>query len=168
MEVILLQRVEHLGQMGDIVRVKPGYARNFLLPKGKAERATANKVEEFKQKRAQLEAHNLQLKKEAEAVAAKMKGLSVIILRQAGDNGLLYGSVRPQDIAEAVTAAGFTVTRAQAILSMPIKALGLHQIQIALHPEVAETVIINVAQTQEEALTQASSKNSKESEGVSA
>lgn len=168
MEVILLQRVEHLGQMGDIVRVKPGYARNFLLPKGKAERATTAKIEEFKQKRSQLEAHNLQLKKEAEAVAAKMKGLSIIILRQAGENGLLYGSVRPQDIAEAVTSAGFTVTRAQAILSTPIKALGLHQVQIALHPEVAETVTVNVAQTQEEAVAQASAKNSQEVEGVSA
>jgi large subunit ribosomal protein L9 len=164
MEVILLQRVEHLGQMGDIVRVKPGYARNFLLPKGKAERATTTKIEEFKQKRAQLEAHNLHLKKEAEAVAAKMKGLSVIILRQAGENGLLYGSVRPQDIAESVTAAGFTVTRSQAVLSTPIKALGLHQVQIALHPEVSEAVIINVAQTQEEALAQASPKKSKELE----
>ncbi len=168
MEVILLQRVEHLGQMGDIVRVKPGYARNFLLPKGKAERATADKVEEFKKKRAQLEAHNLQLKKEAEAVAAKMKGLSIIILRQAGENGLLYGSVRPQDIAEAVTAAGFTVTRSQAIMSAPIKALGLHQVQIALHPEVSEAVILNIAQTQEEALAQAAPKKSQESEEVSA
>ncbi len=168
MEVILLQRVEHLGQMGDIVRVKPGYARNFLLPKGKAERATATKIEEFKQKRAQLEAHNLQLKKEAEAVAAKMHDLSIIILRQAGENRLLYGSVRPQDIAEAVTAAGFTVTRTQAILSTPIKALGLHQVHIALHPEVSVAIVVNIAQTQEEALAQASSKNTQELERVSA
>lgn len=168
MEVILLQRVEHLGQMGDIVRVKPGYARNFLLPKGKAERATTAKIEEFKQKRSQLEAHNLQLKKEAEAVAAKMKGLSIIVLRQAGDNGLLYGSVRPQDISEAVTAAGFTVTRSQAVLSAPIKALGLHQVQIALHPEISETIIVNVAQTQEEAIAQAKPKNTQEKEEINA
>ena len=151
MEVILLQRVEKLGQMGDVVKVKPGYGRNYLLPLGKAARATREKIEEFKQKRVELEAHNLTMKREAEQVAEKMKDLSVVVLRSAGENGHLYGSIRVQDIAEGITNKGFTVNRTQVILEHPIKTLGLHKVRVNLHPEVFISVLVNVALTDEEA-----------------
>lgn len=154
-EVILLQRVEHLGQMGDIVRVKPGYARNFLLPQGKALRANAQNRQRFETERAQLEAQNLKRREEAERLAERMHGLSVVIIRQAGDSGSLYGSVTTRDIAMAVTAAGLTVSRNQVILAEPIKLLGLVEARVALHPEVSIPVTVNVARSEEEAERQA-------------
>ncbi|WP_025884500.1 50S ribosomal protein L9 [Asaia prunellae] len=154
-EVILLQRVEHLGQMGDIVRVKPGYARNFLLPQGKALRANAQNRQRFETERAQLEAQNLKRREEAERLAERMHGLSVIIIRQAGDSGSLYGSVTTRDIALAVTAAGLTVGRNQVVLAEPIKLLGLVEARVALHPEVSIPVTVNVARSEEEAERQA-------------
>jgi large subunit ribosomal protein L9 len=155
MEVILLQRVEKLGQMGDVVRVKPGFARNYLIPQKIAIRATKEKLEEFKTLRAQLEAQNLKLRKEAEAVADKMSGLSVIIIRQAGESGQLYGSVRPNDIADSITQAGFTVKATQIHLTSPIKALGIYPTKVILHPEVSVDVSVNVALSEEEANAQA-------------
>ncbi len=155
MEVILLERIENLGQMGDTVNVKPGFARNFLLPQKKALRATDDNKARFETERAQLEADNLKRKKDAEAVAAKADDLSVILVRQAGDAGQLYGSVTARDIGEAVTEAGFTVDRHQVVLDKPIKTLGLHPIRIDLHPEVSITVTVNVARSQEEAELQA-------------
>lgn len=152
MDVLLTQRVEKLGQMGDVVNVKMGYARNFLLPKGKAIRATKEKIEEFNAKKAQYEAQNLQLKIEAETIAEKMQGLSVIIISSAGDNGHLYGSIRAQDIVEAVKEKGFTINRNQVILSHPIKNLGLHPVRLSLHSEVSLFIKVNVALTEEEAL----------------
>ena len=135
MDVILLQRVAKLGQMGDVVSVKSGFARNFLLPSGKALRASkANKIR-FESERAQLEARNLELKKEAEAVAEKLDGEKFVAIRQAGDSGQLYGSVTTRDIAKAVTAGGFSIERNQISLDMPIKLLGLHDVNVVLHPE---------------------------------
>lgn len=154
-EVILLQRVEHLGQMGDIVRVKPGYARNFLLPQGKALRANAQNRQRFETERAQLEAQNLKRREEAERLAERMHGLSVVIIRQAGDSGSLYGSVTTRDIAIAVTAAGLSVSRSQVVLAEPIKLLGLVEARVALHPEVSIPVTVNVARSEEEAERQA-------------
>ncbi|MXV44780.1 50S ribosomal protein L9 [Saccharibacter sp. 17.LH.SD] len=154
-ELILLQRVENLGQMGDIVRVKPGFARNFLLPQGKALRATAMNRARFDNERAQLEAQNLRKREEAERLAERMQGLSVVLIRQAGDSGGLYGSVTPRDIAVAVTEAGLTVARQQVVLDEPIKNLGLVEARIALHPEVSISVTVNVARSQEEAERQA-------------
>jgi large subunit ribosomal protein L9 len=151
MEIILRKRVEKLGQMGDVVNVKPGYARNFLLRRGLADIATREKIAEFETQRAQLEADNLQLKKEAEAVANKMQGLSINLVRPAGDTGLLYGSVRSKDIAEAVTAAGFTINRDQVRIQNPIKTLGLHQVQVSLHPEVSVAVTLAIALSEVEA-----------------
>jgi len=159
MEVILLQRIEKLGQMGDIVAVKDGYARNFLLKKKFAVRATAEKIEEFKAKKAQLEAHNLKLKAEAEAVAGKMEGAQIVLIRQAGDAGNLYGSVRRRDIAEGLTDQGFTVTSAQVQIKQPIKTLGIHSVSIVLHPEVSIDVTANVALSEEEAVSQQNSAN---------
>ncbi len=158
MEVILLERIEALGQMGDVVKVKPGYARNYLLPHKKAMRATKQNREYFETQRAQLEAQNLKRRQDAEAVAAKMTDVSVIILRQAGEAGQLYGSVSTRDIAEAVTAAGFTVDRRQVLLDTPIKSRGLYKTRLALHPEVIVIVTVNVAQSQEEAAAQAAGK----------
>ena len=155
MEVILLERIEKLGQMGDIVKVKPGYARNYLLPREKALRATEDNKKQFEAKRAQLEAENLKLRDEAGAVGAKMEGLSVILIRQAGEAGQLYGSVNARDIASEVTAAGFTVSRSQVKLAHPIKTLGLFDVTVSLHPEVAITVTVNVARSQDEATIQA-------------
>lgn len=155
MEVILMERVEHLGQMGDVVRVKPGYARNFLLPRGKAVRATEESRRRFEAQRAQLEAINLQRRAEAEAVAAKAEGLTVVLIRQAGEAGQLYGSVAARDVADAVTAAGFTIAKQQVRLQTPIKTLGLHRVTVSLHPEVAVTVIVNVARSPDEAEIQA-------------
>ncbi|WP_374444638.1 50S ribosomal protein L9 [Stella sp.] len=155
MDVILLERVENLGQMGEVVKVRAGYARNFLLPKKKALRATKENLSHFETRRAQLEAANLKRREEAQSVAAKMEGLAVVAVRQAGESGHLYGSVSPKDVADAVTAAGFTVERAQVLIAQPIKTLGLHTVRVALHPEVAVTVTVNVAQSTEEAAAQA-------------
>lgn len=155
MEVILLERVGRLGQMGDVVKVKDGYARNFLLPQGKALRATEANRKTFEGQRVQLEARNLELKTEAEGIAGRLNGQTFVSIRQAGDTGQLYGSVSTRDIAEAVSAGGFSVERRQVLLDKPIKALGLHDIRIALHPEVAVKVSINVARSADEAERQA-------------
>lgn len=154
-DLILLERVEHLGQMGQIVKVRPGYARNFLLPQKKAMRATKDNLAYFETQRAQLEAQNLKRKGEAGEVGAKLEGLKVVLIRQAGESGQLYGSVAARDISDAVTAAGFTVDRQQIVLDRPIKTLGLHPIKVALHPEVSVTVTANVAQSEEGAKMQA-------------
>lgn len=154
MEVILLERIEKLGQMGDTVNVKTGFARNFLLPQKKAMRATANNKAVFEQQRTQLEADNLERRQEAESVAGKIDGIDVTIIRQAGDSGQLYGSVSARDIADSVTDAGVTVTRGQVVLDRPIKALGIFETRVALHPEVSVNVTVNVARTDEEAKLQ--------------
>jgi large subunit ribosomal protein L9 len=151
MQVILLERIEKLGQMGDVVTVKPGYARNYLLPQRKARRATKDNLALFEQQRAQLEAENLERKTEAEKVGAKVEGLGFVLIRQAGESGQLYGSVNMRDIAEAVTEAGFTVGRSQVVLPHPIKSLGLHTVSIRLHPEVSVSVTANVARSEAEA-----------------
>ena len=151
MQVILLERVAKLGQMGEVVDVKPGYARNYLLTKGKALRATEANRKKFETMKAQLEARNLELKKDAEAVAAELDGTSYILIRQAGETGQLYGSVSGRDLAEAITAAGITVARAMIQLDTPIKAIGLHKVTISLHPEVDASVTVNVARSQGEA-----------------
>jgi large subunit ribosomal protein L9 len=158
-EVVLLERVEKLGQMGQIVNVKPGFARNYLLPQKKALRATKENLAYFESQRVQLEAVNLQRRSEASEVGQKLDGLNVVLIRQAGESGQLYGSVSARDIAEAVTAAGFTVERRQIVLERPIKALGLHPVRVALHPEVSVTVTANVAQSAEEAQMQAQGIN---------
>ena len=155
MQVILLQRIGRLGQMGDVVNVKDGYARNFLLPQKRALRATDDNRKKFESQRAQLEANNLEQKKEAEAVATKLSGQTFTAIRTAGDTGQLYGSVSTRDIADAVTAGGFTVDRNQVIMDKPIKSLGLHKTKIALHPEVIVDVVLNVARSDEEAARQA-------------
>ena len=154
-EVILLQRVEKLGQMGEIVKVKPGYARNFLLPGKKALRASKENRERFESQRVQLEAQNLRRREEAERVAERVGGLTVVVIRQAGESGSLYGSVSARDIAEACTQAGLTVTRDQVVLNHPIKSLGLSTISVVLHPEVSIPVTVNVARSPEEAERQA-------------
>ena len=155
MEVILLERVAKLGQMGDTVRVRDGFARNFLLPRGKALRATNANKERFETQRAQLEARNLERRTEAEAVAGKLNGQSFVIIRQAGETGVLYGSVSTRDLAEALTKGGFSVAREQLVLNAPIKTLGMHTVPVALHPEVEVRVTINVARSPEEAERQA-------------
>jgi len=154
-DLILLERVEKLGQMGQVVKVKPGYARNYLLPQKKAMRATKDNLAYFQTQRAQLEANNLERKSEAGEVGAKLEGLSVVLIRQAGESGQLYGSVAARDIAEAVTSAGFTVDKRQIVLERPIKTLGLHPVRVMLHPEVGVTVTANVAQSQDGAKMQA-------------
>lgn len=154
-EVILLERIENLGQMGEVVRVRPGFARNFLLPKKKALRATKDNMAFFETQRAQLEAINLQRKSEAESVAKKVDGMSVVIVRQAGESGQLYGSVSARDVADGLSGEGVTVERQQIVLDRPIKALGLHKLRVRLHPEVSVTVTVNVARSAEEAETQA-------------
>jgi large subunit ribosomal protein L9 len=154
-DLILLERVEKLGQMGQIVKVRPGYARNYLLPQKKAMRATKENLAYFDTQKAQLEANNLERKSEAGEVGEKLEGLSVILIRQAGESGQLYGSVAARDIAEAVTAAGFTVDKRQIVLERPIKTLGLHPVRVMLHPEVGVTVTVNVAQSEEGARMQA-------------
>lgn len=154
-DLILLERVEKLGQMGQVVKVKPGYARNYLLPQKKAMRATKENLAYFETQRAQLEARNLERKAEAGEVAKKMEGLTVVLIRQSGESGQLYGSVAARDIAEAVTAAGFSVEKSQIALGRPIKTLGLHPVRVMLHPEVGVTVTANVAQSEEGARMQA-------------
>jgi large subunit ribosomal protein L9 len=154
-EIVLLERIEKLGQMGDVVKVRPGFARNYLLPQGKALRATEENLKVFESRRAQLEAENLQRKAEAEAVGEKMDGLSVVLIRQAGGTNQLYGSVTGRDIAEAVREAGYTIHARQVMLERAIKELGVHEVRVALHPEVSITVTANVARTPEEAEIQA-------------
>ena len=155
MQIILLERIEKLGQMGDVVRVKDGFARNYLLPQGKAQRATEDNVAAFEARRGQLEAANLGRRQDAEAVAAKLDGEVCVMLRQASEGGQLYGSVNARDIAMAVTKAGFTVERRQVILGGAIKTVGLHAVRLTLHPEVAVTVTVNVARSEIEAASQA-------------
>jgi large subunit ribosomal protein L9 len=154
MDVILLERVHNLGQIGDVVKVKPGYARNFLLPTRKALRATEANKAKFESQRAQIEAMNLEKRSEAEGIRDKVDGLKVVLIRQAGETGQLFGSVNARDLAEAVTAAGFTIDRRQVIMDRPIKTLGLHPIRVALHPEVIVAVTANVAKSTEEAEAQ--------------
>jgi large subunit ribosomal protein L9 len=154
-DVILLERVEKLGQMGQVVKVKPGFARNYLLPQKKAMRATKDNLAYFETQRAQLEANNLKRKGEAQEIGAKLEGLTVVVIRQAGESGQLYGSVSARDIAEAVTQAGFTIEKRQVVLDRPIKNLGLHPVKVVLHPEVSVTVTANVAQSAEGAEMQA-------------
>ena len=158
MQIILLERVEKLGQMGDEVAVKPGYARNFLLPQGKAVRATKANRERFEEQRIELEARNLERKSEAERVATDLNGLTVVLIRAASDTGQLYGSVTARDIADAIAAAGITIARSQVMMERPIKTIGIFDFRIKLHPEVIVTVQINVAQSQEEAEAQAERK----------
>ncbi|MBO89565.1 MAG: 50S ribosomal protein L9 [Rickettsiales bacterium] len=155
MQVVLLERIERLGQMGDVVKVKPGYARNFLLPQKKALRATKSNLEHFEGQRQQLEADNLKRRDEAQSIAGRLDGLGVIVIRSAGESGQLYGSVNARDIAEVVIEAGFTITRDQVIVDRPTKTLGFHEFRIRLHPEVEATVIANVARSGEEAEIQA-------------
>ena len=158
MDIVLLERVEKLGQMGEVVSVKEGYARNFLLPQGKALRATKANMARFEAERAQLETRNLEAKGEAEKVAEKLNGESFVVIRSASDSGALYGSVSTRDIAEIATEGGFSVERRQVELNRPIKELGLHETRVILHPEVAATITINVARSPEEAEVQASGK----------
>jgi large subunit ribosomal protein L9 len=154
-ELVLLQRVEKLGQMGDVVKVKPGYARNFLLPQKKALRASKDNLARFEEQRAQLEAQNLKRREEAERVAERVGGLSVVIIRQAGESGSLYGSVSARDISDGSTAGGLTINRSQVVLEHPIKMLGLYKVRVSLHPEVSIIVTVNVARSPEEAERQA-------------
>lgn len=154
-ELILLQRIEKLGQMGEVVKVKPGYARNFLLPEKKALRANKANRAAFEGQRAQLEAQNLKRREEAERLSERMAGLSVVILRQAGESGSLYGSVSARDISDAVTAAGLTTNRNQIVLQHPIKSLGLTTVKLVLHPEVSLPITVNIARSTEEAEKQA-------------
>jgi large subunit ribosomal protein L9 len=155
MEIILMERIERLGQMGDVVSVKDGYARNFLLPQGKALRANKANRARFEERRVQLEADNLENQKEAQSAAEKIDGNQYIIIRQAGESGQLYGSVSTRDVATLMTDGGASVTRNQVILDRPIKLLGLHDVRIVLHPEVSLGVVVNVARTEEEAERQA-------------
>ena len=154
MEVVLLERVEKLGQMGDVVTVKPGFARNFLLPQNKALRANKANLAYFESQRVQLEAANLERRKEAEAVAAQVDGREIVMVRQAGESGQLYGSVSARDIADSARETGFMVGRSQVDLTQPIKELGRYNIRIILHPEVDATILINVARSAEDAEAQ--------------
>ncbi|RYH12084.1 50S ribosomal protein L9 [Tropicimonas sp. IMCC6043] len=162
MDVILLERVAKLGQMGEVVSVKDGYARNFLLPQGKALRANEVNKARFEAEKAQLEARNLESRKEAEKLAAELDGQQFIVIRSASDAGALYGSVTPRDAAEAATAGGFSVDKKQVALTRPIKDLGLHEVHVNLHPEVVATIVMNVARSQEEAELQATGKTIQE------
>ena len=159
MQVILLERVAKLGQMGDIVSVKDGYARNFLLPQKKALWASEANIAQFEAEKAQLEARNLETKKEAEALAEKLGGQQFVVIRQASDGGSLYGSVTTRDAAEAATEAGFSLDRGQVALTAPIKELGMHAVVVRLHPEVDTTIELNVARSTEEAELQAAGIN---------
>jgi large subunit ribosomal protein L9 len=155
MQVILLERIEKLGQMGDVVKVKPGFARNYLLPKKKAMRATDANLKVFESQRSQLETDNLERRSEAEAVAGKLDGLSIVLIRQAGEGGQLYGSVTARDMAQALGKDKVKVERAQVQLDKVIKVLGLHPVRLRLHPEVSVTITVNVARSEEEARAQA-------------
>jgi large subunit ribosomal protein L9 len=162
MQVILLERVAKLGQMGDVVNVKPGFARNYLLPQGKALTASERNIADFEARKAQLEARNLETRKEAEALGERLAGQVFIVIRSASDGGALYGSVTPRDAAEAAEAGGFTVDRKQIVLTRPIKDLGLHDVSVTLHPEVEVTIQLNVARSPEEAELQAAGKSIQE------
>jgi len=151
MEIVLLERIEKLGIMGDVVSVKDGFARNYLLPQGKALRATKENLASFEEQRAQLEARNLEQRKEAEAVAARMEDASIVVVRQASESDHLYGSVSMRDIADSLSEAGYTVDRKQVALDHPIKTIGLTEIRVVLHPEVSVMVQVNVARSEEEA-----------------
>ena len=155
MEVILLERIARLGQMGEVVRVRDGYARNFLLPQGKALRANDANRKKFEAEKVHLEARNLERMSEAQQVGVRLGGQSFVVVRQAGETGQLYGSVTPRDLAETITEAGFSVSRNQVNLNAPIKTIGVHHIEIVLHPEVSVTIKLNVARSQEEAERQA-------------
>ena len=159
MQVILLERVSKLGQMGDVVDVKPGYARNFLLPQGKAQTASETNIKAFEKQKSQLETKNLETKKEADALLEKLDRQTFVVIRSASDSGALYGSVSPRDAAEVATSAGFSIDRKQISLVKPIKELGLHEMSVVLHPEVTATIILNVARSTEEADLQASGKS---------
>ena len=159
MQVILLERVAKLGQMGEVVHVRDGFARNFLLPQGKAMRASEANIAKFEGQKAQLEAHNLETRGEAERMAGTLDGQTFVVIRSASDAGALYGSVAPRDIAEAATAGGFSVDKKQVILIAPIKELGIHAVTVRLHPEVEATIHVNVARSPEEAELQASGKS---------
>ncbi len=154
MEVILLERIERLGRMGEVVNVKNGYARNFLLPQGKALRATKGNIEDYENRRMQLEAQNLERREDAESVGHELDGQAYIVLRQASEGGQLYGSVTARDIANAITESGCKVDRRQVVLNQPIKTLGLHPVRVRLHPEVIIPVTLNIARSQAEALSQ--------------
>ena len=162
MQVILLERVAKLGQMGDVVDVKPGYARNYLLLQGKALTASKENIASFENRKAQLEAQNLETKQEAEAMADRLGGQQFIVIRQASDGGNLYGSVTTRDAADVASAEGFTLDRKQVIIRQPIKVLGLHEVEVHLHPEVMVTISLNVARSTEEAELQASGKSIQE------
>ena len=162
MQIVLLERVAKLGQMGEVVSVKDGYGRNFLLPQGKALRATEGNLKRFETERAQLETRNLEQKAEAEKVAAKLDGQTFVVIRSASDGGALYGSVNTRDVADAATEAGFSVERRQVVLDHPIKDLGLHPLTVVLHPEVNATIRVNVARSPDEAELQASGKTIQE------
>ncbi|MEM7238563.1 MAG: 50S ribosomal protein L9 [Pseudomonadota bacterium] len=162
MDIVLLERVEKLGQMGDVVTVRDGYARNFLLPQGKALRANKANLAQFEAQRAQLEAQNLELKSEADRVADDLDGQQFVVIRSASEAGALYGSVSTRDVAEIVTEGGVTISKNQVRLERPVKELGLHTMRIVLHPEVAAEVTINVARSAEEAEIQASGKSIQE------
>jgi large subunit ribosomal protein L9 len=162
MDVILLERVAKLGQMGDVVSVKDGYARNYLLPQRKAMRANDNNLKAFEAQKAQLEARNLETKKEAEDLAARLGGQQFVVIRSASDSGALYGSVTTRDAADAATDAGFSIDRKQVALTAPIKELGLHVVSVVLHPEVDVSITLNVARSTEEAELQASGKSIQE------
>lgn len=159
MQVILLERVAKLGQMGDVVKVRDGYARNFLLPQGKALRANDANIKSFETRKAQLEVRNLETKKEAQALAEKLEGQTFVVIRSASDSGALYGSVTVRDAADAATTGGFSVDKRQVALRSPIKDLGLHVVHVTLHPEVEVTITLNVARSAEEAAVQASGKS---------
>lgn len=162
MQVILLERVAKLGQMGDVVSVKDGYARNFLLPQKKALWASEANLKKFESEKAQLEARNLETKGEAEALAAKLDGQKFVVIRSASEAGALYGSVTPRDAAEAAEAEGFTLDRKQVAMDRPIKELGLHALTVTLHPEVEVEIVLNVARSTEEAELQAEGKSIQE------
>ena len=162
MQVILLERVAKLGQMGDVVSVKPGYARNYLLPQGKALRASNDNIKSFEIRKAELETQNLETRKEAQAVAARLEGETYVVIRQASDGGALYGSVSPRDVADLLAEAGVKIEKRQIVITTPIKLLGLHTAMINLHPEVDVEIGLNVARSAEEAQLQASGKSIQE------
>jgi large subunit ribosomal protein L9 len=162
MQVILLERVAKLGQMGDVVDVKPGFARNYLLPQNKALMASKANIAAFEARKAELEARNLETRKEAEALSARLDGQQFIVIRQASDGGALYGSVTTRDAADAATEAGVSIDRKQVQIDRPIKELGLHKVQVRLHPEVEAEITLNVARSQEEAELQAAGKTIQE------
>lgn len=154
MQIILLERVEKLGQMGDIVQVRPGYARNFLLPKAKALRATKQNLEDFATKRKELEAVNLKRRDEAVKLAARLESMTVTVIRQAGETGNLYGSVSAKDVADAMAVVGCKAERSQVAIPAPIKTIGVHAVRVILHPEVSQSILVSVAKTDEEAKAQ--------------